>query len=145
MIFSAAEAAAGLFIFRPSVMSVHRIRLHGPWQIRPHDAHVSPGRLTIPGSLRDGGFTDFAGRISLHRLFGRPTNLEAHEQVWLAFDEVRGLESIALNGVQLHMQSERLEFEVTGLLQERNEIEVALTCEDDQSGIVGNVLLEIRS
>lgn len=55
------------------------------------------------------------------------------------------MESIALNGVQLHMQSERLEFEVTGLLQERNEIEVALTCEDDQSGIVGNVLLEIRS
>jgi len=143
-IFSAAEAVAELFIFRRSVMSVHRIRLHGPWQVRPHDVHLSPGRMTIPGSLREGGFADFKGRVSMHRQFGKPTNLDAHDQVWLAFDEIRGLESISLNGLELHAHGERLEFEVTGLLQKRNEIEVVLICEEDRCGVVGKVLLEIR-
>jgi len=125
-------------------MGVHRIRLHGPWQIRPHHSDTPAFAMTIPGTLREGGLGDYTGRVSLHRRFGKPTHLDASEFVWLTFDEIRGLQSVKLNGVQLSSAGERIEFEVTRLLQDRNEIEVVLLAEDETCGIVGCVILEIR-
>ena len=126
-------------------MSVHRIRLHGPWLIRPHLPDVPPGRMTIPATLHDGGFADYAGRVSLHRHFGRPTNLDAQEQVWLVFEELISLEAILLNGKQLSKPNTPIEFDITGDLQDRNEVEVVLNATNDRCGILGNVQLEIRS
>lgn len=101
--------------------------------------------MTIPGTLREGGLEAYAGQVSLHRRFGRPTNLDPNEFVWLTFDEIQGLQFIKLNGIEVKAAGERLEFEITELLHDRNEIEVVLVAENESCGIVGNVILEIRS
>src|SRR5262245_65594892 len=74
----------------------HRIRLRGPWEVRA--AGRSPGRMIVPGTLRDGGWAGFIGRVSFYRRFGPPSNLTDRESVWLAFEKVLGPAEVWLNG-----------------------------------------------
>jgi hypothetical protein len=124
--------------------SVHGIRLNGPWEVDLEAAGDSPGRVTLPGSLHDIGLAGYSGRVRFRRRFGRPTGITT-ESVHLAFRGVRGPAAIVLNGQTLGMVHSPRDFDVTGQLLERNELEVVVVAGDDQCGIVGDVVLEIRS
>lgn len=125
-------------------MTVHRIRLRGPWQVRPHSGGPA-GRMTIPGTLRDGGWAGLSGRVSFYRRFGRPSNLSAGDEVWLVFERVSGPAEVRLNDHRLGAFDGAWSIEVTAGLQDRNELEVAVEAADDGGGIVGDVWLEIRA
>jgi hypothetical protein len=101
--------------------------------------------MTVPGTLRDGGWAGFAGRVSFYRRFGRPSNLSPAETVWLVFEHVVGSTEVRLNDELLARLNETGSFDVTHLLTERNQLEVTLDATDDACGIVGDVVLEIRS
>jgi hypothetical protein len=122
---------------------VHRIRLRGPWDVRPHAAGP-PGRMTIPATLKAGGWPGFTGRVSFYRRLGRPSNLSAGESVWLVFESVVGPARVVLNDEPLGELSGGGRYDVTGRLNERNTLEVVVDAADDQCGIVGEVTIEIR-
>jgi len=124
---------------------VHRIRLRAPWQVRPHVENVPVGTMTVPGTLRDGGWDGFAGRVSFYRRFGRPSNLGAKETVWLMFDCVVGQAEVRMNDEPLGALDRTGAFDVTRLLTMRNSLEVIVDATDDACGIAGEVTLEIRS
>ena len=121
----------------------HRIRLRGPWDVRPHAAGAAPGRMTVPGTLRDGGWPGYAGLVSFYRRFGKPSNLGTTDRVGLAFERVTGSAEVFLNGAPLGHLDESGAFDVTERLRERNVLEVHLDAVDDRCGIVGDVVLEI--
>jgi hypothetical protein len=121
----------------------HRIRLRGPWEVRPHAAGVSPGRMAVPGTLRDGGWAGYTGSVSFYRRFGRPSNLGTADRVRLAFEGVTGGAEVYLNGERLGELAGSGLIDVTDQLRERNELEVRLMATDDQCGIVGDVVVEI--
>jgi hypothetical protein len=125
-------------------LGTHRIRLRGPWEVRP-EAGATAGRMTIPGTLRDGGWAGFAGRVSFYRRFGRPSNLSAGETVWLVFERLAGWAEVRLNGVQLGPLAGVGSFDITTALAARNELEVGVQAIGDECGIVGDVRLEVRS
>ena len=122
----------------------YRIRLHGPWEVRPH-AGGAPGRMTVPGTLRDGGWVGYVGLVSFYRRFGRPTNLETGDRVRLAFDRVTGAAEVYLNGERVGGIDGVGTFDVTDRLRERNEVEVVVTVTSDECGIVGDVVIEIEA
>jgi hypothetical protein len=124
--------------------SAHRIRLRGPWDVRRH-GDAPAGRMTVPGTLRDGGWTGFTGRVSFYRRFGRPSNLSPAETVWLVFERVVGSTEVRLNDELLAHLNETGSFDVTDRLAERNMLELTIDAADDGCGIVGDVVLEIRS
>src|SRR5262245_22601536 len=128
----------------PAELPVHRIRLRGPWDVRPHASDAAAGTMTIPGTLRDGGWTGFAGRVSFYRRFGRPSNLETQETVWLTFESVVGRAVVHLNDEDLGPLDGEGSFEVTSRLAARNALEVIVEAADDVCGIAGEVALEIR-
>ena len=123
----------------------HRIRLRGPWEVRPAEPGGTPGRMTIPNTLRDGGWPGFRGRVAFVRAFGKPTNLEAHERVWLVFEGVRGSATATLNGEPLGTITSSTRFDVTERLRDRNELLVEIDATDDSCGITGDVLIEIEA
>jgi hypothetical protein len=100
--------------------------------------------MTIPGTLRDGGWAGFAGRVSFYRRFGRPSNLGPKESVWLVFERVVGRAEIRLNDEDLGPVDGAGSFEVTGRLAARNSLEVIVEAADDGCGIADEVVLEIR-
>lgn len=123
----------------------HRIRLHGPWGVTPTGPDAPAGRMTIPGTLRDGGWERFAGQVTFLRRFGRPTNLDADERVWLVFEQITGPARAWLHQNLLGTIDGTARFDVTALLAERNDLQVEIDAVDDQCGIVGDVLLEIKA
>jgi hypothetical protein len=125
-------------------VTTHRIRLRGPWEVRPHGG-APPGRMTIPGRLLDGGWAGFAGRVSFYRRFGRPSNLSPGETVWLVFERVAGAAEMWVNGGRLGALAGAGSFDVTTALAARNELAVIVEADGDGCGIVGDVWLEIRS
>jgi hypothetical protein len=127
----------------PKEPSPHRIRLRGPWDVRPHAGDAPAGRMTVPGTLRDGGWTGFAGRVSFYRRFGRPSNLAPTEMVRLVFERIVGPAEVRLNDDALGLLAERGSFEITKRLAKRNTLEVIVDAADDGCGIVGDVTLEI--
>src|SRR5262245_56331052 len=108
----------------PAEPSAHRIRLRGPWQVRPHADGIPRGTMTIPGRLRDGGWAGFAGRVSFYRRFGLPSKLGAKETVWLVFGRVVGRAEVHLNDEDLGPVDGAGSFEVTRRLAARNILEV---------------------
>src|SRR5262245_39476979 len=128
----------------PAEPSAHRIRLRGPWDVRPHSGDVPAGRMTVPGTLRDGGWAGFAGRVSFYRRFGRPSNLSPAETVWLVFERVVGSTEVRLNDELLARLTQTGSFDVTDQLAERNTLEVTVEAADDGCGIVGDIVLEIH-
>ena len=127
----------------PAEPSSHRIRLRGPWDVRPHSGDVPAGRMTVPGTLRDGGWAGFTGRVSFYRRFGRPSNLSREETVRLVFEHVVGPTEVRLNGELLARLTGTGSYDVRELLADRNTLEVTIDAADDSCGIVGDVVLEI--
>jgi len=84
----------------------------------------------------------FRGTVRYTRRFGKPTNLETHERVWLCIDDVAGNVSMSLNGEEVPDTA----FDVTDLLRERNLLQIEVTQLDPAqlAGLVGEVRLEIR-
>ena len=158
----------------------HVIRLRGPWEYEPlartfvaadgtrreiADDLPSAGRVHLPADWGQSLGADFRGRVRYTRRFGLPTNLEAHEDVWLVVDGVDYFGTVAINGQALGevvgFQTPR-EFEIRNLLADRNfltlDVELPLYedgqhsaaierpgREDLPGGPIGEVRLEIRS
>jgi len=158
-------------------MDIHTIRLRGPWELEPLARSVrggdclvyesvenlpAPCRQHMPGDWGPSLGADFRGRVRYRRRFGRPTALEPHETVWLVLAAVDPAGDVSLGGQRLGRAgpAEPAEFEITALLQERNEliVEVDLPLLEPEAeralrparcgqpgGLVGEVRLEIRA
>jgi hypothetical protein len=143
-------------------MYPHRIRLRGPWECEPlirlvrhadgrleqvEQALPPKCRVTMPGRFGDGPLAGFAGRVRFRRRFGLPRRIDAFERVWLTCAGADTKADVWLNNEFLGEQAqanEPFEFEVTGLLRERNETVVEVEAYDDQGGLWGEVALEVR-
>ncbi|HEY7427700.1 MAG TPA: hypothetical protein VH682_25950 [Gemmataceae bacterium] len=103
-------------------MYPHRIRLRGPWECQR---------------------TADSGR-RFRRRFGYPGRLDVWERVWLTFSRVGGRAIVRLNDRLLgcHEDTASFEFEVTSLLQPRNEL--VLDVEEAAEALWGEVVMEIR-
>ncbi|MFQ3592880.1 MAG: hypothetical protein SNJ82_06775 [Gemmataceae bacterium] len=107
-------------------MYPHRIRLRGPWQW--HSA-TATGTITLPGRIAESGLVTFSRR------FGLPSNLDAHERVWLLRPDAAEAPA-TLNGIPLPPGPV---CDLTALLRPRNELRL------DTIGSPGEVALEIRA
>lgn len=121
----------------------YRIRLHGPWEVRPHAAGAPAGRMTVPGTLGAGGWVGYVGPVSFYRRFGQPSNLGTCDRVRLAFAGVTGLAEVYVNGDPLGGLDGSGTFDVTEKLRTRNELEVLVEAANDECGIVADVVIEI--
>jgi hypothetical protein len=103
-------------------MPPHRIRLHGFWSVTPLDF----------------------GRIRHARRFGRPRTLDLGETAWLVCDHPPDSGEVRLNGELLGTSSasEPFAFDVTTLLQPRNELTIDVG--PSAGTFTGDVSLEIR-
>lgn len=134
-------------------MPVHRMFLKGPWEVRRLDREGPARRVRLPASWQTIFPGSNCGRAEFRRKFNQPTNLEAHEHVWIVFQGVRGTASVDLNGQRLggiDIADDTAEFEITPHLALHNELIVQLTFEANDSseqpgGLWGPVALEIRS
>lgn len=103
-----------------------------------------PMRMKMPCSWRNGGLHDFSGRVLFRRRFGYPGRIDDYERVWLTFERIDGTSRIRLNDQQVGQgDTGSFEFEVTSLLQPRNQLEVIVEALGD-GGLVGEVAMEIR-
>jgi hypothetical protein len=104
-------------------------------------------RMTMPGRWDEGGLMNFAGRVRCRRRFGYPGRIDAHERVWLTFAGVAGNAEVCLNGVLLGRcdgAEGPFEFEISHLLQVRNELMVQVDALEGPGGLWGEVALEVR-
>lgn len=127
-------------------MYPHRIRLVGPWHCEPLAPGAVSARVTMPCRWRDTELAGFVGRICCTRRFGAPRTLDSHERVWLTCAGAEGDVEVWLNGTLLskHTASGPFEYEITPLLQPRNELRMEMECTDATGGLTGEVALEIR-
>ncbi len=143
-------------------MYPHRIRLRGPWECEPlvrfttssegqveirTDNLPPPRRMTMPCRWNEGGLIDFAGRVRFRRRFGYPGRIDSDERVWLTLAGADAIAEVSLNGRFLGRHEgaeEPFEFDVTILLQDRNELTVEVESPTAQGGLWGEVALEIR-
>jgi beta-galactosidase/beta-glucuronidase len=103
--------------------------------------------MIMPARWGEGGLRGFAGRVLFSRRFGYPGQIDPEERVWLTFAGLEGQAEVRLNGQVLGRQEGALgpfEFEVTALLQVRNELQVEVEAPADSGGLWGDVALEIR-
>src|SRR5207302_7698941 len=114
--------------------------LRGPWECEPLARMVadaggslplaaqplpSPSRITVPSRWSETGLADFAGRVRYRRRFGRPRQVDPHERVWLTFGGANDVALVTLNERFLgrpERAAEPFEFDVTELLEERNNL-----------------------
>jgi hypothetical protein len=131
-------------------MYPHRIRLRGPWECEPLAAAgaLPPRcRVTMPCRWGEVGLGAFGGRVRCLRRFGMPRCIDAHERVWLTFAGADAAAAVWLNGAFLGRHegaSDPFEFEITGLLQARNELRVEVEGPAETGGLWGEAALEIR-
>jgi hypothetical protein len=100
------------------------MRLREPWR-----------KETVPNGIR------------CHRRFGYPGRIDDYERVWLVFEGLTGPATVALNGHELGRQGCRegsLEFEISALLQPRNELVLEIEQSGDLGRIWEEVALEVR-
>lgn len=134
-------------------MYPYQIRLRGPWECEPlarapeSEKPDMPAacRMTLPCRWKEGGLRGFAGKVRFRRHFGYPSRLESHERLWLTFDGVADQAEVSVNGQLLgqHEGAGRFDFDVSGILQDRNDLTVDVTG-DANGGIHGEVALEVR-
>ncbi len=101
----------------------------------------------MPARWGEGGLRGFAGRVLFRRRFGYPGRIDPEERVWLTFAGLEGRAEVRLNGQILGQRDGALgpfEFEVTSLLQVRNELQAEVEAPGDSGGLWGDVALEIR-
>jgi len=143
-------------------MYPHRIRLRGPWECEALARFVTgadgqklsvttnlpaPLRMTMPCRWSEGGLKDFTGRVRFRRHFGYPGRIDENERVWLTFAGVDGTSEIRLNGQFLgrpESDQQSFEYDVTSLLQNRNDLIVDIDGEAHTDGLYGEVAMEIR-
>jgi hypothetical protein len=127
-----------------STMYPHRIRLRGPWECEPIDG-PPPQRVTMPGRWMDAGLAGFRGDARFTRKFGYPGRVDESEHVWLTCDGCTGCGEVHLNGQLLARDSDCVfAFDVTSILSARNRLEVLIHGDTDETGLWGEVVLEIR-
>jgi len=132
------------------IMYPHRIRLRGPWECEPltGEPPPSPCRVTMPCRWRESALGEYQGRVRCRRRFGLPRQIDPHERIWLTFAGIDGIADFSLNQRPL-AQAVRgpypLEYEITALLQPRNELVVEVAATDGDGGLWGEVALEIRA
>ena len=102
--------------------------------------------MTLPCRWADGGLLGFAGRVRFRRRFGYPGQIDDWERVWLTFEGASDRATIRLNGADLgaHVGDGPFEFEVTRLLQPRNELVVDVEGTAERGGLWGETALEVR-
>jgi hypothetical protein len=131
-------------------MPAHRIRLHGPWEIRwitpapprPFAGESIAGLFLKPNLVRMPAdwqtlFGPASGTVEFTRVFQWPTNLEPGEQAWLVFDGVGGAAQATLNGEPLGEVTETGRFEITSRLASANRLCVEVTFDPTQATIRG--------
>ena len=146
----------------------HRIRLRGPWeysviQSSALDVAYPTGRVHLPSDWSETLGPGFRGRVAYRRHFNSPTQLDAHERVWLVIEGVDPRGTVTLNGRPLgEVKGYGLfaEFDITAELKPRNDLalEVELSevtpdgipplrpgREEMAGGPIGEVYLDIRS
>jgi len=135
------------------------MRLLGPWVCEPLSRLVDgtveapddlppSQRMIMPCRWKEGGLTAFAGRVRFRRPFGRPARIDPHERVWLTFAGAETTADVWLNGQFLGQQTasgQPFEFEVTNLLNERNELVVEVFSPTEEGGLWGEVAMEVRA
>ncbi len=92
-------------------MSVHRIRLRGPWRyewLTESDHVPRTGRVSLPRDWRE-IFGEAGGRVRFQRTFHAPTNLEPNTQVNLVCEGIGGKAKIVLNERDLGQTTEKSE------------------------------------
>jgi uncharacterized protein with NRDE domain len=127
----------------------HRMHLRGPWE---YAWGGETGRVKLPAEWRM-LFGDRAGTVTLRRRFGRPTNLEQHERVFVAFGGLGGTARIRVNGVEVGAAADDdrpVRFDVTTLLKPSNQIEIELTFDplenaNRRGGLWAPVAIEVHS
>ena len=136
----------------------HAIRLRGPWTCQPldwADASAAPlpagGTLEMPGDWGRLLGDDFRGRVRFTRQFNLPTGLDAGQRVWLVIDSVHAEADVVLNGSSVGQvcnvpNPPAGRFDITSLLQSRNELVVEVSCPatSPEPGRLGLVKLEIE-
>jgi hypothetical protein len=98
----------------------------------------------MPCRWRDCGLTDYTGTVRFTRRFGYPGRIDDYERVWLTFAAVSGRAQVLLNRSELGTITAAAEFEVTHLLQERNELQVDIEGTGGDTGLHGEAALEVR-
>jgi hypothetical protein len=142
-------------------MYPHRIRLRGPWQLEPlawlvrtagapdvwQKTGLPPPRTAImPATWKDCGLADFAGIVRHRRSFGLPRKLDDYETIWITFTGLADTAEWWLNQDQIRsLLPHNSEVNVTGMLRERNELWLDVTCDCNGAGTCGEVALEIRA
>ena len=142
-------------------MQPHRIHLKGPWTYEwigregGCDSGAAkqddPQRIKMPAAWRD-LFGPVAGNVRFRRSFGKPTNLETDERVFLCFDGIGGTGAVRLNDQELGRldgNQTTARYDVTGLLGSRNTLLVDLCFTPDESpaepgGLWRPVAIEIQ-
>jgi hypothetical protein len=125
-------------------MYPHVIRLRGPWQVEPVGRPAR--RINMPGCWQTDELKDFDGRVRFRRRFGYPGRIDLSERVWLTLSKFSALTEIRLNGVLLGSAAQAyLEFPITELLQERNELLLEVDARLNQGAAWGEVALEVRA
>jgi beta-galactosidase/beta-glucuronidase len=127
------------------------MHLKGPWDFQRLDRDEPEGRAVMPMAWRELFGTE-AGRVEFRRKFNMPTNLEAHEHVWIVFDGIGGEAAVSVNREPLGhiaVDQSKVEFEITPFLNVHNELCVDLNFDPalvspESGGLWGPVALEIR-
>ncbi|MEX0715666.1 MAG: hypothetical protein WD066_03730 [Planctomycetaceae bacterium] len=147
-------------------MSVHRIRLRGPWKYEWFAARSDPPSLDSPATdpsavlvgvatmpaRWDALFGRRAGRVRFRRVFHRPTNLDPDERVYVVVERLIAGATLELDGHRLGRiapDEERGEFDITSLVRPNSELSIELAhdprADDARAGEVwGTVAVEIR-
>jgi hypothetical protein len=136
-------------------MYPHQIRLRGPWScelvwsggVPSTESWPSSHRVTLPCRWSATGLAAFEGRVRFRRSFGYPGRIDEYERVWLTLTGVDPRATIVLNQHRLEQtRASRagLEFDVTNLLQSRNELSIEMQRGAESSDIWREVALEVR-
>jgi hypothetical protein len=125
-------------------MYPHRIRLRGPWECELLSGQPPPAplRIRFPASSADSDLADYSGPARFRRRFGRPTNLDQTERVWLTLRDLPPHARVLLNGQEIPLARD-LEQDITSLVEPRNEVVIEMDITKD-SDWFGDVALEIR-
>jgi hypothetical protein len=128
------------------MLEAHQIRLRGPWELSPLDSAGKACGATQTQQLPaawDAVLPGFRGTVRYTRRFGKPTNLEAQERVWLVAQDIAGSAAMLLNGEKLP----DTQADVTDSLRERNLLQIDVTQMDpaQAAGLSGEIRLEIRA
>ena len=119
-------------------MSVHTIRLAGPWQLE--SATDATFRTRLPIDCPRGA------RLCAARRFGRPGRLDVGERVWLVIDGLAGEAEILLNKVPLELVAggDGLRGDITDGMVADNWLSIRWKG-DESGGLAGPVWLEFVS